>query len=157
MKQKIIIGIFIATLVVVTAMAYLYPIKTEIKVADNIPFQTIDKGTYSNIDNNQFLVIKDSGDLNSTWEGLDGEFPEIDFEEYILIAVFQGQKPSGGYSIEIAVIEEFSDFIQVGVVEKSPGDGCAVTEALTSPYHIVQIEQTEKPIRFSHTRQVIEC
>ena len=83
--------------------------------------------------------------------------PAVNFDEKMLIAVFQGQKPSGRYSIEINKIKEYADYIEVTVRETSPGENCIVTFALTSPLHIVEVEKSDKPIRFTFEQEITRC
>ena len=62
---------------------------------------------------------------------------EIDFSGFIIIAVFMGEKPTGGYDIRIQSIVRKGEILEVHVLTRVPGEGEMVTQALTSPYHIV--------------------
>jgi hypothetical protein len=53
--------------------------------------------------------------------------------------VFQGQKNTGGYSIRISGIERRGDQLVVRATFSAPGPGAIVTQALTSPAHVVSI------------------
>ena len=57
----------------------------------------------------------------------------------VLVAVFQGQQNTGGYSVEITAIERNGDQLVVRVTFGVPGPGAMVTQVLTSPAHIVSI------------------
>lgn len=57
----------------------------------------------------------------------------------VLVAVFQGQQNTGGYSIQITAIERDGDQLIVRATFVAPGPGAMVTQALTSPAHIVSI------------------
>ncbi len=81
----------------------------------------------------------------------------IDFDNKILIAAFQGQKSTGGYSIEITKIEEIDNKIIVNIAENEPGRNCIVTQAFTSPYHIVELDKTSKEIEFSYSKNITDC
>jgi hypothetical protein len=148
-----------AILAGILMVALFVPVKSELNYAEGITFKTIVQGHYSEIEEKRSEIIRNDEGFSSLLEErsiyVDGA--GIDFDNKMLIAVFQGMKPSGGYSTEIMIIEEFKDFIQVGVVEKSPAEGCVSAMAITSPYHIVEIDKTDKEIRFSYSEQVVGC
>ena len=57
----------------------------------------------------------------------------------VLVAVFQGQRNTGGYSIAITAIERNGDQLVVRATFGVPGPGAMVTQVLTSPAHVVSI------------------
>ena len=57
----------------------------------------------------------------------------------VLVAVFQGQQNTGGYSVHITAIERNGDQLIVHATFGVPGPGALVTQVLTSPAHIVSI------------------
>lgn len=57
---------------------------------------------------------------------------------YIIIAIFSGEKPTGGYSIKAVSIEDNEGATNIFVEETSPKDGDIVTEALTNPLTVIK-------------------
>ncbi|MDP9280845.1 MAG: protease complex subunit PrcB family protein [Chloroflexota bacterium] len=57
----------------------------------------------------------------------------------VLVAVFQGQQSTGGYSVHITAIERSGDELVVRATFGVPGPGAIVTQVLTSPAHVVSI------------------
>jgi hypothetical protein len=57
----------------------------------------------------------------------------------VLVAVFQGQQSTGGYSIQITAIERSGDQLVVRATFGVPGPGGIVTQVLTSPAHVVSV------------------
>jgi hypothetical protein len=57
----------------------------------------------------------------------------------VLVAVFQGQQNTGGYSVQITAIERNGDQLVVRATFGVPGPGAIVTQVLTSPAHVVSI------------------
>lgn len=57
----------------------------------------------------------------------------------VLVAVFQGRQNTGGYSVSITAIERSGDRLVVRATFVAPGPGAIVTQALTSPAHVVSI------------------
>ncbi len=70
---------------------------------------------------------------------------DIDFSEYIVIAVFDEIKKSGGYSLELNITSN-SESIIVIVTDLVP-EGNATT-VITQPFHIVKIPTFDLPIIF---------
>jgi hypothetical protein len=70
---------------------------------------------------------------------------DIDFSAYQVIAVFDEIRTSGGWSIDITGIVEYSDKIVVSVTNLKTG---GQTTVMTQPYHIVKIPVSDKEIVF---------
>ncbi len=115
---------------------------------------TIGKGTLSgsgleNIANEQ-LIVSDK----ITWDNLlikidainntSSTFSETDinFENYIIIAVFEELK-DGGWTIDITTVLEQENNILVQLENLNTGDGTLVQE---QPFHIIKVEKTNKVI-----------
>lgn len=71
---------------------------------------------------------------------------EIDFSNFILLAVFDEIKMNGGYTIDITGVVENKNDITVTIRNLSPNG--AVYTVINQPYHIVKIPKTEKRIVF---------
>jgi len=71
------------------------------------------------------------------------DVPAIDFKKNNVVALFLGQKSTGGYSISIdsLIIKNNTTVI---IVLKSPPSGDIVSMALTAPYCIASIPKTDK-------------
>jgi len=117
--------------------------------------ETIDKGEYSGIVTKEQLVIESQDE----WEELWGRHTavhvpapnasEVSFSKGMVIAIFSGEKPTGGYSIEITEVEFADDEVTIFFEEVSPEPGQPVTEALTQPFHIVKINKIgDLPVKF---------
>jgi hypothetical protein len=85
--------------------------------------------------------------------------PEIDFDRHSLIAVFQGQQPSSGYSISVSRLIKSGRKLKVKVREVIPQDSCVVLMVITDPVHIILTERIENPDRVSFRiqQQLTEC
>ena len=65
--------------------------------------------------------------------------PTIDFGKEIVVGLFLGEKPSGGYDVQISRAELTHDGLTIYYREKSPPPGGMLIQALTQPFHIVRI------------------
>ncbi|MFO7952678.1 MAG: protease complex subunit PrcB family protein [Bacillota bacterium] len=78
-----------------------------------------------------------------------GDSRIYDDQRYILAAY--GERPTGGYSVEITSIKRKEDKIVVTAHFTAPEEGEPVTQAITYPYDLVVIEETELPVDFGTT------
>jgi hypothetical protein len=74
--------------------------------------------------------------------------PAVDWPTEMVVAVFLGTRSTGGYSVEIAGARREGDALIVEYVERQPGPGSIVTQALTSPFHIAKLPRHDGPVRF---------
>lgn len=106
---------------------------------ENIPQQnTI---ILNNVEWDQLKAQMDSFNVVST------NFSEtnIDFNNYLIIAVFDQIYGNNGHSIDITNIVEYENNIVVTVENLQTGNS---QSTITQPYHIVKIPKTTKPIVF---------
>jgi len=129
----------------------------KISLEKQVPFKTEIKGVSSGIKDARKRLILTEAD----WRGLWKEhmsirrpvpaLPEVDFAQYALIAVFVGERNSGGYQVEIIKIKESDGQYHVYYQETAPskGKGRMVTMALTQPYHIIKVRKPIGNVQFS--------
>jgi hypothetical protein len=121
-----------------------------------MPFVTVDKGFTSGIRERRLLAIKTTKEWRNLWEAHTAvvtppkPLPAVDFKKEMIVAVFSGEKPSGGHGIEIVTIEENSAKRETRVIfrETKPPPGAMVTAALTQPYHVVKLKKIDIPVTF---------
>lgn len=126
----------------------------EAEEASNVPFVNEWKGVHANRETSGQIVARDLKTWQDAWKTMQGnvkpgpDTPQTDFNKNEIIAVFMGQKPSGGYAVEIVGVEKKTDKLVVKVKESSPPPDAMVTMALTSPYHVVEIPRTDLAVEF---------
>ena len=131
---------FLIALVLLTPILAL----SDARAKKELSFETLYTDVYAwAATEQQFLVITD----DSEWASFRSEY-EIqayfeDFNHFFLIAAFQGYKPTGGYGIEITRMVQDENVVTVTVYLKEPKPGEPVTEAFTSPCHIVKVAKSE--------------
>ena len=124
-----------------------------------LTFETISKGSYSGHNERGDYVIKDSSELENLWGKMQSrvsptpisaitDLPDVNFNDEMVIAVFQGTQSTGGYAIEITKIVEKKNSLEVFVKETSPSPDSMVTQAFTQPYHIVKVKRVDKEVVF---------
>lgn len=83
--------------------------------------------------------------------------PSIDFDSQYVIGVFAGEKLSGGHTIEVASITDASSIRTVSMTLTRPGEGCVVSEALTSPFQLIAVPVSDRELARTETEVVAAC
>ncbi len=66
----------------------------------------------------------------------------------MVIAVFAGERTTGGFAVEVTGIELSAGITRVTYRESRPSPDSLLTQALTQPYHLVRTPRVEGPINF---------
>ena len=128
----------------------------------NVAFKVIAQGQHSNISIANQLVIRNKSDWinllkingdNSLNTPEKSKHLAVDFGDNIVIALFAGQQPSGGYSININNIKQVDNnlFVTINFTEPNKNEG--VTLALTQPYIMVTTEKNDGKVIFLAPQQ----
>ena len=113
--------------------------------ANQISFQTIEKGLRSGVREPLQIVIRGQAAWKDLWQQHAAiktnppPAPAIDFNKEIAVGVFLGEKPTGGYDVEIVRAERVDGTLLISFVENTPRPGAMVTQAITQPFHIVRV------------------
>jgi hypothetical protein len=116
--------------------------------AEELSFETIEKQAGSNIyegPNPRLVVIADPGQAPALDSRISRQaqaaLEALDYERYFAIALFQGTKPTTGYSAQIESLTLSDKTITVQADLNDPEDNQmeVVGEAVTSPYHLVKV------------------
>ncbi len=119
-----------------------------------INLQLIGKGELiGNSLSQQNLVITNSAQWTTLLNTLDannnvsGGFTEtnINFNQYMVIAVFDQTYLNGGHSIDIVAADETAANLEINIEKLLQGNA---TSIVTQPYHIVKIPKIAKPVIF---------
>lgn len=113
-------------------------------------FVTVAAGGRSAITEAQHTVVRSETDWQALWRRHGGRdaAPAVDFSREIVAAVFLGTRPTGGYRVDITAARREAEALVIDFVERRPQPGALVTQALTSPFHIVRLPQVDLPVRF---------
>jgi PrcB C-terminal len=130
-----------------------------------VRFETVAQGAgeSSTVTARRNRVIKRAKQWRSLWRALTAGLhprsrpPTVDFSRYVLLAVTQGRKPTGGYRIAITSVTKRGARVLVRVRETSPGGDCVTPQVVTSPYHVVRARRTRGAAEFRRTRTIRDC
>ena len=107
-----------------------------------VGFTLVATGTNSSYEGIRSLeLVSNQTEWQRVWQvvGSDRRIPEINFDTRTVIIVYQGRKPTGGWSILVDGLRRVGQNLIVSVREQKPGPGDITTDALTSPFVIVSI------------------
>ena len=112
-------------------------------VTATVPFTEIAKGSQSAVERRVNYLITSSSQFNELWGVVTatGTPPKIDFKTHSVIAVFAGQKPTAGYAIAVAKIEDASARM-VSITLAKPSDDCMLAQSITTPYQLISVPAT---------------
>jgi len=101
----------------------------------------------------QNLVISESNSWNELIDKINTVYDvssgftetDIDFTNFMVIAIFDNIKPNGGHSIDIMKVLENKNQITITIKNVLKGDA---TTVMTQPFQIVKISKSDKLIIF---------
>lgn len=131
-------------------LLFLIGCSTPIPVVLKTSFHTLYKSDNGGAERSGYLHITNNEDFIKLIEGLKIDASEfnslatIDFKENDVVVLNQGQKSTGGFSIDVASISWDNDILFIKKAEKAPVKGAMVTMALTNPYCITIIPKSKE-------------
>lgn len=118
--------------------------------ASEVTFQTVSKGSRSGVRDPRQVVLRSQAEWIALWaQHVSADVnpvppPTIDFTKDLVVAVFLGEKPTGGYDVAISRAQRGDDAVVIYYRERTPAPGALVTQSLTHPFHIVRINTDVK-------------
>ena len=100
------------------------------------------------------MVIREVQGWEELWEEhVAGRYPKpelpfVDFSREMVIGYFLGEKPTGGYVVEVEEIWVTEGKVSVRVGVPSPGPGDPVIQVLSQPFHLVRLARFDLPVEF---------
>lgn len=113
------------------------------KSTKDVSFQVLTDSGYRGKKTESYEVIDNHQDLKKLYDTVKDEIvPNVDFAKSRVVALFMGEKNTGGYAISIESVRQEKGKVIVKI-KKSYPDGM-VTMAFTQPYVIAKINTTKK-------------
>ena len=111
---------------------------------------SVSQGSRSAIDQPKETTARTPAEWQALWKehGPGDAAPAVDFTKEMIAAVFLGTRPTGGYAVEIRSMRRDGQTLVIEYTERRPGPDAIVTQALTSPFHIVRMPRVEGPVTF---------
>lgn len=122
--------------------------------AASVELETVAHGFSSGIHSASTPVVRDASEWARLWAEHESvvtgktDPPAVDFADQIVVGVFLGDKPTGGYDVTIVRAEETSGDVTVYYEETSPAPDMMVAQVVTQPYHLVALRSSATSVRF---------
>ncbi|MGQ9735609.1 MAG: protease complex subunit PrcB family protein [Thermaceae bacterium] len=81
--------------------------------------------------------------------------PQVDFGNRAAAFFFWGLKPTGGYGMDVVGVSRVGNTARVVLDLTTPKPGTILTQALTSPYVIVELERVQKVVFTNRSGRVL--
>ncbi len=80
----------------------------------------------------------------------------IDTSQYLVVAVFSGQRGSSGFTIQVTAIEDQPQAVNVSVAETGPEAGQLTNAVITYPYDIIQVLKSQLSLEQGTTWYLVD-
>jgi hypothetical protein len=131
------------------------PLKVGPYSLNQMTFTTIDSGQHSEIDEPREVVVRTAKEWTALWKehGAQKPAPKIDFARSMVVGVFLGSRPTGGYAVDITRIERDGKNLVVIYRERRPDPQAMVAQIITTPFHLVQVNRHDGQVRFQRPQR----
>lgn len=75
----------------------------------------------------------------SEWDKLTADPLRVDLRRHTVLVVFAGEKPTGGWRVQITGVAKRGSSCVVSYLIKAPPAGAMVTQAFTTPYAAIRL------------------
>jgi VWFA-related protein len=120
-----------------------------------VPFTPLNSDAMSGIDRGEQIVARTQGEWEAIWRrhAAGRPVPAVDFSRDMVVGVFLGSRPSGGFGVQITRIERVGDALVVTWAEQTPAPGQTAAQVMTAPSNLVTVPRHTGPVRFERTGQ----
>ena len=117
------------------------------------------QGGNSSVRAERMTVIRDQQAFERLWSETTarGERPAVDFDQHMVLAVFMGERRTGGYRVQVEQVTREGDGLRVSVRMTAPGPNCMTTQALTQPYQVVRLPMVDGAVEFDVEQVEVDC
>jgi len=90
-------------------------------------------------------IVSNADDYRELLAGYSAESAKtLDFNQYQIVLIDLGIRPSGGYGIRVDDVLEQNNHVVLEFTQLTPGSGCDYSEAQTNPYRFEAIKSLKE-------------
>ena len=157
----IILGLCVVAILVGAALFFMWMPVNPPSQGKAVAVTVLSEGTDATGTARKNYRISNAEQLEEVWSMAHGQtvdaLPQVDFDTEEVLAVFDGQHPSGGYSVAVSGVSDEGGKRKIVITHKSPGPGCVTTQAITYPFQIVLVPKSEMSIDRSDRDLTVAC
>lgn len=120
--------------------------QTQAATAQQVPWEVLAQGQQAvGFDKPSYVLVTSQDQLTNLWYKAYGsqlqvpQVPKVDFSRETVVAAFAGQKPTGGYGLQVRGVSVENGELYVDLVSISPQAGAITTQGLTSPWVLIHV------------------
>lgn len=119
---------------------------------EHLAFSSLDLDNNSGITKADTVIVKDAASWSALWaqhkRNTVPALPEpvVDFNKFMVVAVFAGSKPNGCYSTTLSNLYRSGRVINVTRIDRLPAPGAVCPQVVTAPAHLIMIERSDDPV-----------
>lgn len=122
-------------------------IVNNINASGTVSFEILEQSSHGGRKERSNVIITSQDDLQALYTELKlGTAPKVNFDSNNVVALFLGQKPSGGFTIGVKSVTVEGNVATVKVNITKPEPGQMTTTVITTPYSITVIPKTEQVV-----------
>jgi uncharacterized membrane protein len=114
--------------------------------------ETIARGDDSRLVEPRRFLIRDRQAFSAVWAAHAGPnvaVPAVDFDSRMVAAVFAGERPTPGFTIEVTGTRRDGSSVLVLVDEQHPDPARVAAQVIVSPFHIVTLPRDDGDVEFN--------
>lgn len=125
----------------------------------DVTFTVIGHGKQSLVHERKNYAAFTEEDFAKLWKqtGSTDKMPTIDFTKAYVVAVFAGDKSTGGHAVSVTSIKDAGDARVFHVLLEKPGAGCVTSQELTSPYQVIRVPNSDASLAHTDVEVEVPC
>jgi hypothetical protein len=127
--------------------------QTQPQTVPIVNYEIIEQGTYTGLREAFAKVITNSKDWEDLWKKHvsvlvpQPPLPEVDFNDFVIVAIFSGEKRTSGYQIVLKDVAFEADNVMVRYHESQPPENSFTLQVLTQPHLVLKIEKPKGAVQ----------
>jgi hypothetical protein len=110
----------------------------------------VDRGPLSGVADYREVVARTPEEWEALWKTLPARraMPKVSFQSTMIAALFLGERPTAGFSVEFVAVKRDGDTLIIEYVERRPAADAAAAQMLTTPYFVAGVPLHEGAVKF---------
>jgi hypothetical protein len=125
----------------------------ETQTMPTVNYEVLLEGTYSGIKEPLQKVIKTQDEWQNLWKKHvsvlvpQPPVPEIDFENFVVVAIYAGEKNTSGYQVKIKEVLPAAKNVTVRYRLVDPAPNSFTLQVITQPFVLLKVEKPEGTVQ----------
>lgn len=122
-------------------------------------WRTLSRGLTSGLVEPRREVLRDEAEFFRVWAEHAAEVarpalpPKVDFAKEMVVLVAMGQRPTGGFFIEVVDVELHGRTLEIRISERVPKPGTYQLQQVTQPFQFIALPGVQARIRFRNVQE----